>query len=588
MTQKIRFIFLAFLLLFPAMPVIAADEAAEQFVLQAASERVSVGDSISITVSGKAMKDFYGSEITLDFPSDKLEYSGYASSLSGQAFFMEPTWQGNQIWLVFTFIGDRAGLSGDQSLYTLTFKAIGTGAAEVELDQVRAFNHRGEERAGDIGNGVKLSIESPASSEPLPDSSPNPTPTSKPTPSPSPSPLPTDSVLTLDGTVNANGKVTARVKAEELQAVAKLAKDRTVTINVQTHTEVQELQLELPVSQLDEIRTGAGKIQEMVIQTRLATVTLNTDLLKHRAVSLSSVLKLSVSMISTDELSPEVRERVGTAAVYDFTLSLDEAPLNRFDGNDVEVELPYTLAPGQKPNQVVIYYISDEGKLETVKNAKYNPATGKVEFKPKHFSKYAPAYVLVSFQDLSSAPWAIDAIAALTAREAIHGKSEGRFDPEGAVTRAEFVKMLVQLFDLEDSEARSSFTDAADPDTWYYASIASASKHGLVSGRDDGSFGVNEAINREDMAVILYRMWMNADIAKLQSHGMISFRDANQISDYAVEAVSAMKIANIMNGTSDSFEPKGQATRAMAATAIHRLYEQTRDSSSLSMERSPF
>jgi hypothetical protein len=56
------------------------------------------------------------------------------------------------------------------------------------------------------------------------------------------------------------------------------------------------------------------------------------------------------------------------------------------------VAIGHTLNDGEKPNRVTLYYLNDNGKLEIINNAKYNPKTGNVEFKAKQLGKYAVAY----------------------------------------------------------------------------------------------------------------------------------------------------------------------------------------------------
>jgi hypothetical protein len=59
--------------------------------------------------------------------------------------------------------------------------------------------------------------------------------------------------------------------------------------------------------------------------------------------------------------------------VTDFTES---------NGNSIEVEVPYTLKPGENNGTVPIYYLSDRGELVKV-NASYN--AGIAAFKLKQF-----------------------------------------------------------------------------------------------------------------------------------------------------------------------------------------------------------
>ncbi|MGF7036273.1 hypothetical protein J2T17_007336 [Paenibacillus mucilaginosus] len=78
--------------------------------------------------------------------------------------------------------------------------------------------------------------------------------------------------------------------------------------------------------------------------------------------------------------------------MLDFSLTVDGKSVTKFEGNDISMAIGYTLKDGEKPNRVTLYYLNDNGKLEIIKNAKYNPKTGHVEFKAKQLGKYAVKY----------------------------------------------------------------------------------------------------------------------------------------------------------------------------------------------------
>ena len=139
------------------------------------------------------------------------------------------------------------------------------------------------------------------------------------------------------------------------------------------------------------------------------------------------------------------------------------------------------------------------------------------------------------------------------------------FRPEDPVTRAEFVKMIVEMLGIRDSSAVVSYTDLSETD-WSYVYIASATKFGIIQGNGDGTFGVNDNITREDMAVIIDRA------VKLVGYdvqtGEPSFNDNDQISDYAYESVGCMQANGIIQGYEGNFSPKDTATRAEAAKVV--------------------
>ena len=114
-------------------------------------------------------------------------------------------------------------------------------------------------------------------------------------------------------------------------------------------------------------------------------------------------------------------------------------------------------------------------------------------------------------------------------------------------------------FGILDENSYCEFSDVSTGD-WYYKYVAAAFKAGLVKGNDPGLFGSGQFITREDMAVILYRA---ANISGLKTANL-DFVDADEISDYAVEAVSSLTAKGVINGFTDgSFGATENATRAI-------------------------
>ncbi|NEW09334.1 carbohydrate-binding protein [Paenibacillus sp. SYP-B3998] len=369
---------------------------------------------------------------------------------------------------------------------------------------------------------------------------------------------------------DANGMASATVKPEDIKAALHSAIDHKITIVVNAATGTKQVRLDIPVQDI----LADSSIKAIQLETGLATVTINPDLVSKNGGTAASIIQLSVEAVDTANLLATVQEQLNGRMVYDFSLRIDGKKVSSFNGSGVQVGIPYKMKAGEKPNNIIIYCIDDTGKLEVVKNGKYNPATGNVEFKAKHFSQYAAAYSHASFTDTSVAPWAEDSIQALAARGAINGTGNGWFNPTGEVTRAEFIKMLIDTFDLADVTAVTTFTDVHEGE-WYTNAIASAQKLGIVNGKDDGTFGVNDNITREDMVVMVYRISQQLNLTLASGQLSAAFTDQPQIASYAKAAVDAIKNAGIINGIEDgSFAPKDHASRAQAATMIFRLFFQ--------------
>ncbi len=175
------------------------------------------------------------------------------------------------------------------------------------------------------------------------------------------------------------------------------------------------------------------------------------------------------------------------------------------------------------------------------------------------------------FNDIESVDWAAESINSLLDKGIISKSADGKFNPNNEVTREEFVKMMVVAMGVYDETAASNLKDV-NKNEWYAAYVASAEKAGLISGNDDGTFGVGDEISREDMSVIIYRAM--AKLGLIEAVEGEDFADDSEISDYAKEAVYALKDLGILNGVGDNkFAPQGTATRAMAAKVIYGMLE---------------
>lgn len=172
------------------------------------------------------------------------------------------------------------------------------------------------------------------------------------------------------------------------------------------------------------------------------------------------------------------------------------------------------------------------------------------------------------FSDLGDAQWAEGYITSLTQKGIISGDN-GRFRPNDSITREEFVKLLLGALQITPGGADSGFADA-QAGAWYGAYLSAAREAGIVSGDENGRFGVGQAITRQDMAVMVCRAM--AKRGKELPQGEVTFTDSGEISAYAVEAVGQMQQAGILSGNGDgSFMPLVGTSRAQAAKVIDSL-----------------
>lgn len=147
------------------------------------------------------------------------------------------------------------------------------------------------------------------------------------------------------------------------------------------------------------------------------------------------------------------------------------------------------------------------------------------------------------------------------------GYKDATFRPDNTVTRAEFVKLVCGLLNLDLSGAgETGFQDVTEAD-WFYPCVSAAVRDGLVRGISDTEFGPELSISREDAAVILDRMAGGA----LESADGTVFLDIGETADYARPAVERLGAAGLLRGEAGYFLPKRSITRAEAVCLLWRL-----------------
>lgn len=277
---------------------------------------------------------------------------------------------------------------------------------------------------------------------------------------------------------------------------------------------------------------------------------------------------VNANEVSASSLSDAAKALIGSRPVYDINVTSGGKSISSFGGGTATVYVPYTLLPGENPNKIIIYYISDSGNLVAVPNCKYDPETGKVIFTTKHLSIYAVGYNSVSFSDVADSAWYVDYVDFLSARSIVGGNN-GAFRPDTSITRAEFVTILARMSDDDLSGyTTSAFTDVASTD-WYFAAVQWAYAKGVTTGAD-GKFIPKAFITREQVAAMLYRYaeYMG-NVSNAEGMSAREFYDYDSISSWAQAPVQWAMNNGIITGNPDgSFAPASNATRAEAAKMI--------------------
>jgi sugar lactone lactonase YvrE len=249
---------------------------------------------------------------------------------------------------------------------------------------------------------------------------------------------------------------------------------------------------------------------------------------------------------------------LGTLSHYQFNMPLSLT--FHFDASKVPV--------GEKP--VVCWY--DEA------NATWVDLGGVVDgnsitIQADHFSAFAVMRVSsevdaiqdTAFIDIESS-WAKAYILQLATLGIVSGYSDGTFKPDGNVTRAEFVTMLVKGLALEP-QMTITFNDMKG--NWAEAYVATAAAYGIASGVGNSTFSPDSNITREQMASMIMKA-----VQSQFTDTLSKFKDGSDVSTWAKAAVEGAVASGFITGFPDgSIKPLDPLTRAQAATVIIKLLQ---------------
>ena len=177
-----------------------------------------------------------------------------------------------------------------------------------------------------------------------------------------------------------------------------------------------------------------------------------------------------------------------------------------------------------------------------------------------------------TFADVPASAWYCDAVEYVYENGLMSGVSGGRFAPDDTLTRA----MLVQtLYAMEGRPASASagFADVASGD-WYASAVNWAAANGVVSGVSETGFGPNNALTREQLALILYRFAQYKGYDVTGTSDLAAYADGSSVSGWAAEAMGWAVDAGLISGVGgNQIAPTGTASRAQVAQILMNFCE---------------
>ncbi len=207
-------------------------------------------------------------------------------------------------------------------------------------------------------------------------------------------------------------------------------------------------------------------------------------------------------------------------------------------------------------------------------NTRVNAAEGFVEADLQHFTRYAVMEVksTLKFADVQKQWYStyVDRISMMGITTGIIEKGTRVYKPDATLTRAEFVTMLGRMLKISaPNQSLSAFKDASSIPSYAAGYIKAAYAKGIISPYEDGTFKPNQAITREEMAVMLIKA-----MGLKPSGDASSFKDQLDITASARAYVAKAAEKGILLGEPDGkFYPTDSLTRGQAAKVIIEMVE---------------
>lgn len=342
----------------------------------------------------------------------------------------------------------------------------------------------------------------------------------------------------------------------------------------------------------DMIKSMENKDATLVMQTNAGTYTLpasqiNIDAISRQLGADVSLSDISVT-VSVSEPSASMTQVVKNAAedggytimvpAVDYTITCAHGGQTVNVSNfNAYVERTVAIPDGVDPAKVTTgVVVEPNGTIHhvptrvTVIDGKYYAVINSLTN-----STYSVIWNPVEFSDLAG-HWARDAINDMGSRMVVTGVGNGKYAPDRSVTRGEFAAIMVRALGLEPGTVTDRFRDVHAGD-WCGGYIETAAAYGIIRGYDNGSFGTNDTITREQAMTIIARAMQITGVDAGLTGGeagrlLDGFSDGAQVSAYAADSAAACLKTGITSGTgSEKLSPGAHITRAEVAVMVQRL-----------------
>ena len=178
-----------------------------------------------------------------------------------------------------------------------------------------------------------------------------------------------------------------------------------------------------------------------------------------------------------------------------------------------------------------------------------------------------------SFLDVNTGAWYYDAVKYAVENGLMSGTGTYTFEPNTTLSRGMIAQMLYALEGKPSVSSANNFTDVSSSD-WYDKAASWAQSKGIITGYEDGRFGPNDPLTREQLALILYNYAKSEGHSTSTKADLSKFADDTSTSPWAQQAMSWAVGEGLLSGRGvNMLYPTGTATRAEVAQIMMNFCE---------------
>ena len=157
-----------------------------------------------------------------------------------------------------------------------------------------------------------------------------------------------------------------------------------------------------------------------------------------------------------------------------------------------------------------------------------------------------------SYSDVAAGAWYNHAVSTLSAMGIVKGDSDGKFNPNAPITRAEFAAIAARF----DDKANSTTADFSDiVSHWAKNEISAASNNGWINGYPDGTFRPDNKITRAEAMTLVNRVLKRLPETAEDLHDdMIKWSDNSDASQWFYLAVQEATNSHYYKAKENKFE----------------------------------